>query len=66
MTRKEIPTPARVVDYSSARARAIRWLGDRYLLARPINGARYGSRPPAPAILAPSGGADAAVLHTDH
>jgi len=26
-----------VVDYSEARARAIKWLGDRYLLARPIN-----------------------------
>jgi hypothetical protein len=26
------------VDYSAARARAISWLGDRYLLARPING----------------------------
>ena len=25
------------VDYSVARAQAIRWLGDRYLLARPIN-----------------------------
>jgi hypothetical protein len=26
-----------VVDYSAARARAIKWLGDRYLLAKPIN-----------------------------
>jgi hypothetical protein len=26
-----------VVDYSAARARAIAWLGDGYLLARPIN-----------------------------
>ena len=26
-----------VVDYSAARERAIKWLGDRYLLARPIN-----------------------------
>lgn len=25
-----------VVDYSAARARAIAWLGDRYLLARPV------------------------------
>jgi hypothetical protein len=25
-----------VVDYSAARAKAIEWLGDRYLLARPI------------------------------
>ena len=29
--------PAQIVDYSAARARAIEWLGDRYLLARPIN-----------------------------
>jgi hypothetical protein len=29
-----------VVDYSAARARAIRWLGDRYLLAKPINAQR--------------------------
>ena len=26
-----------LVDYSAARARAIEWLGDRYLLAKPIN-----------------------------
>lgn len=26
-----------VVDYSDARARAIAWLGDRYLLAKPVN-----------------------------
>ena len=26
-----------IVDYSAARARAIEWLGDRYLLAKPIN-----------------------------
>ncbi len=25
------------VDYSAARAQAIKWLGDRYLLAKPIN-----------------------------
>jgi hypothetical protein len=25
-----------VVDYSAARAKAIEWLGDRYLLAKPI------------------------------
>jgi len=30
----------RIVDYSAARARAIEWLGDRYLLARPINAGR--------------------------
>jgi len=32
------------VDYSAARARAIRWLGDRYLLARPINRRPYSAR----------------------
>lgn len=26
-----------IVDYSAARARAIEWLGDRYLLAKPVN-----------------------------
>lgn len=26
-----------VVDYTAATARAIEWLGDRYLLAKPIN-----------------------------
>jgi hypothetical protein len=26
-----------VVNYDVARAQAIRWLGDRYLLAKPIN-----------------------------
>ena len=26
-----------IVDYSAARAKAIEWLGDRYLLAKPIN-----------------------------
>jgi hypothetical protein len=34
---KSEPRPARLVDYSAARAHAIRWLGDRYLLANPIN-----------------------------
>jgi hypothetical protein len=33
-----------VVDYSTARARAIKWLGDRYLLARPINASHCGGR----------------------
>ena len=28
---------APIVDYSAARDRAIKWLGDRYLLAKPIN-----------------------------
>jgi hypothetical protein len=41
-----------VVDYSAARAKAIAWLGDRYLLAKPVNrlsGRRAGVRQwPAP------------------
>lgn len=36
-----------VVDYSVARAKAIAWLGDRYLLARPINRPSTASRPEA-------------------
>jgi len=41
------------VDYSAARAQAIRWLGDRYLLAKPINRKAYAARPSAPAALDP-------------
>ena len=33
-----------VVDYGAARARAIEWLGDRYLLAKPVNAAESGWR----------------------
>jgi hypothetical protein len=33
-----------VVDYSEARARAIKWLGDRYLLAKPINASETARR----------------------
>lgn len=44
------PTPAWVVDYSAARAQAIRWLGDRYLLAKPINATRYSSPKLAPLV----------------
>jgi hypothetical protein len=39
-------TRAWVVDYSAARMRAIRWLGDRYLLAKPINAAAWRTRAP--------------------
>jgi len=38
-----------IVDYSGARAKAIEWLGDRYLLAKPINR----SRTPAGSAAAP-------------
>ena len=34
-----------VANYSPAVARAVAWLGDRYLLAKPINAAR--TKPPA-------------------
>lgn len=49
--RSETATPSRIVDYSAARAEAIKRLGDRYLLAKPINAARSprSSKEPAPA-----------------
>lgn len=31
------PRSPEIVDYSEARAKAIAWLGDRYLLAQPVN-----------------------------
>jgi hypothetical protein len=45
MKRKTVAERAQawVVDYGAARRQAIRWLGDRYLLAKPIN-ARETSR----------------------
>lgn len=49
MKRVQLP-PTWVVDYSAARAQAIKWLGDRYLLARPIN-ASYEARGGAAAPL---------------
>lgn len=46
MRHSDISEKARdwVVDYSAARARAIEWLGDRYLLARPVNRITAASR----------------------
>jgi hypothetical protein len=46
-----------VVDYSAARAKAIEWLGDRYLLAKPVNRSSAsnhakGGQRPAPETLA--------------
>jgi hypothetical protein len=35
--RNQIPQSLPVANYSSAIAEAVRWLGDRYLLAQPIN-----------------------------
>src|SRR5258708_30713713 len=40
-----------VVDYSAARMQAIRWLGNRYLLARPINAKANAWRNPVAADL---------------
>ncbi len=38
------PTPPEA-NYNSAIARAVEWLGDRYLLAKPINAGRsHGAR----------------------
>jgi hypothetical protein len=39
MTEKQ-PRSLPVSNYSSAIARAVEWLGDRYLLAKPINANR--------------------------
>lgn len=50
MKRSTALSPGPVVDYSAARARAIRWLGDRYLLAKPINASRNSSPKLAPAV----------------
>lgn len=41
-----------VANYSPAIARAVDWLGDRYLLAKPINGSRV--RRPAKSAAAPT------------
>jgi hypothetical protein len=38
------------VDYSVARAQAISWLGDRYLLARPINAKHHTGGKISPAV----------------
>jgi hypothetical protein len=35
--RNQTPQPLPVANYSSAIAEAVKWLGDRYLLAQPIN-----------------------------
>lgn len=66
MKRKESPTPTWVVDYSAARAHAIHWLGDRYLLASPIKASRGGPRPPAPGILMPPDSPDILMRRMDH
>jgi hypothetical protein len=51
MRKSTDPRQALLVDYSAARARAIRWLGDRYLLAKPINASRYSRPQPASPVM---------------
>jgi hypothetical protein len=67
---KRISEQARtwVVDYSAAREEAIRWLGDRYLLARPINPKKDKWRPVPPVILQsmPAELSEPAASRTDH
>jgi len=40
-------TPLPMANYSSAIAKAVEWLGDRYLLAKPINAAPNRATPAA-------------------
>jgi hypothetical protein len=42
------PDSLPTANYSSAVARAVAWLGDRYLLAKPINASPGRSTPAAP------------------
>jgi hypothetical protein len=49
-SRNHAPEVLPVSNYSAALARAVEWLGDRYLLATPINTPR---RPRRPAARAP-------------
>jgi hypothetical protein len=41
-----------VANYSSAIAKAVEWLGDRYLLAKPINSALRSEAQPEPRLTA--------------
>jgi hypothetical protein len=50
-TRNEhAPRAPAAATYDSAIAKAVEWLGDRYLLARPIKAAPRGERPVAPRV----------------
>jgi hypothetical protein len=53
MKRRSEQAPAWVADYSAARALAISWLGDRYVLAAPIN-VRRDTRRKAPSAILPA------------
>lgn len=46
-----------VIDYSAARAKAIEWLGDRYLLAKPVPRRRAGQAYGSPSLMRGSGAA---------
>jgi hypothetical protein len=43
-----------IVDYSGARAKAIAWLGDRYLVAKPINRSAAAVRSSVVRVLTPA------------
>jgi hypothetical protein len=51
-----------VANYSSAIARAVEWLGDRYLLAKPINAV---SSRESPTIARPSRWFTGDTIHVD-
>jgi hypothetical protein len=44
------PQAPAAATYDSAIAKAVEWLGDRYLLAKPIKAAPRGERPVAPRV----------------
>jgi hypothetical protein len=46
--RTDTPASLPVANYSSAIAKAVDWLGDRYLLAQPINAGRKQQTPAPP------------------
>jgi hypothetical protein len=48
--RTDTPVSLPVANYSSAIAKAVDWLGDRYLLAQPINAGRKRRAPTPPAV----------------
>jgi hypothetical protein len=67
MKRNKELIPVWVVDYDAARAQAIRWLGDRYLLAKPINRRQDGwGTLPAALRSTPVDVSDAPALSSEH
>jgi hypothetical protein len=58
---KSAPKADWLVDYSARRARAIQWLGDRYLLARPINRNHFGAGWPKVPAATPEGEGERSV-----